>query len=429
MKSSSTQSVTSGETSIVIGPREQLFHLIAEAAEIEHTLMCTYLYAAFSLKQTTQDGLRPHEAHAINEWRKSILAVATDEMVHLLLVANLSIAIGGRPHFGRPNFPVAPGYFPSGVVAKLAPFSLDTLDHFIFLERPRGHSIEDGAGFEPEADYRREEAYHGLMPSVQDYSTVGHLYDAIRLNLEQCAAELGESALFIGPVTAQVGHDIVALDGVAHIHDLRSALAAVDVIVEQGEGAPGDREDSHFTKFTAIRKEFLALGADNPDFAPAWPAAESPVMRRPPEPEGKIFVDHPDAARLLDFANALYGQLLRFLVQSFGRQGAQAARLQEAYISGAIELMHLVAQTGATLTTLPASSSNPGVNAGMTFTMLRSVEPFFGGAAEAQLVLERMDQLCVGARSIGSRLPQLAGVDEQLKKVAASLRAKLISGS
>ncbi len=34
---------------VVVGSREQLLHLLAEAAEIEHTLMCSYLYAAFSL--------------------------------------------------------------------------------------------------------------------------------------------------------------------------------------------------------------------------------------------------------------------------------------------------------------------------------------------------------------------------------------------
>ena len=30
--------------------RERLFYALCEAAELEHTLMCTYLYAAFSLK-------------------------------------------------------------------------------------------------------------------------------------------------------------------------------------------------------------------------------------------------------------------------------------------------------------------------------------------------------------------------------------------
>ena len=31
--------------------RESLVHQLYEAAELEHNLMCTYLYAAFSLRQ------------------------------------------------------------------------------------------------------------------------------------------------------------------------------------------------------------------------------------------------------------------------------------------------------------------------------------------------------------------------------------------
>ena len=38
--------------------REALVHQLYEAAELEHNLMCTYLYAAFSLKQGVQEGLR-----------------------------------------------------------------------------------------------------------------------------------------------------------------------------------------------------------------------------------------------------------------------------------------------------------------------------------------------------------------------------------
>ena len=41
-----------------IRSREQLFYTLTEAAEIEHNLMCCYLYAAFSLKDAATDGLR-----------------------------------------------------------------------------------------------------------------------------------------------------------------------------------------------------------------------------------------------------------------------------------------------------------------------------------------------------------------------------------
>src|SRR4029450_2537135 len=130
-------------------------------SEIEHTLMCSYLYAAFSLK-TGRSDLGTKEAEAVGGWGQAVLSVAIEEMTHLLLAANLSIALGGRPYFGRPNFPVPAGYFPSGIVVKLTPFSRETLDHFIFVERPQGHQLADGEGFEHEQDYQREEAYEGL---------------------------------------------------------------------------------------------------------------------------------------------------------------------------------------------------------------------------------------------------------------------------
>lgn len=408
------------ECEIVIGPREQLFHLLAEASEIEHTLMCSYLYAAFSLK-TGEDGLSPREAEAVKRWRKEIVGVATEEMVHLLLVSNLSIALGGRPHFDRPNFPVAPGYFPSGVVVKLTPFNLDTLDHFIFLERPRGVDLDDGEGFEADRDYDRAQAHLGLMPSVQDYTTIGRLYDALRLNLTASARRLGEDRLFIGPVSSQVGEDVLQMEGVSCISDLRSALSAVDMIIDQGEGSTGDREDSHYHRFLQMREEFEELTRANPAFAPAWPAAESPVMRLPPEPEGKVFVDDPLAARLLDFANAIYGLLLRFLLQAFGRHDASTLK-SKYYIDSAITLMHILAQSASVLATLPASPSKPGVNAGMSFTMLRGVEPFFVGSAERQLVAERLTELAGGARGLARLVPALSNVEQQLRELVHELK-------
>jgi hypothetical protein len=101
---------------ILIGSGEQIFPLLAEAAEIEHTLMCSYLYAAFSLKDDSDPSLSPKEAAAVQRWRVAVMNVAVEEMGHLLMVANLTAAIGGRPHFTRPNFPVNPGRRQSGHV-------------------------------------------------------------------------------------------------------------------------------------------------------------------------------------------------------------------------------------------------------------------------------------------------------------------------
>ena len=58
--------------------REALVHGLYEAAELEHNLMCTYLYAAFSLKTSVAEGLSAAEAEATNRWRRAILKVAVE---------------------------------------------------------------------------------------------------------------------------------------------------------------------------------------------------------------------------------------------------------------------------------------------------------------------------------------------------------------
>src|ERR1700754_191541 len=89
--------------------REQLIHSLYEAAEIEHNLMCTYLYAAFSLKDANE-GLSAEEAEAVARWRRAIIDVAIDEMGHLAAVWNITAGIGGPPRFGRMNFPLDAGF-------------------------------------------------------------------------------------------------------------------------------------------------------------------------------------------------------------------------------------------------------------------------------------------------------------------------------
>jgi len=53
--------------------RERLIFALCEAAELEHTLMCTYLYAAFSLKSGEAEGLSAAEAEAVARWRRTAL--------------------------------------------------------------------------------------------------------------------------------------------------------------------------------------------------------------------------------------------------------------------------------------------------------------------------------------------------------------------
>ena len=106
---------------IRVETREELIFLLAEAAAIEHNLMCCYLYAAWSLKRGERDGLTPEQTAAVREWRSAIISVAIEEMTHLTLAGTSPRSIGAGPHLSRPNSPIEPGYHPSGVVAELAP--------------------------------------------------------------------------------------------------------------------------------------------------------------------------------------------------------------------------------------------------------------------------------------------------------------------
>ena len=54
------------EEPFVIEHREALIYMLCEAAELEHGIMCQYLYAAFSLKQAESEGLTAAEADAVN---------------------------------------------------------------------------------------------------------------------------------------------------------------------------------------------------------------------------------------------------------------------------------------------------------------------------------------------------------------------------
>jgi hypothetical protein len=413
--------------SFVIETREHLMGLLAEAAEIEHHLMCCYLYAAFSLKQDTDENLTEVELAAVRRWRSEITRVAIDEMQHLAWVANLTSAIGGAPHFGRQNFPVPPGYHPAGIVVKLAPFNYETLRHFIYLERPDGVPITDGSGFEPARLYVRGATPGRLMPNSQDYDTVGDLYRAIRAGFERLAGRHGEAALFIGDPLHQLGHDLIDLQGLTRVKCLTTALAALDGIVVQGEGAPGHSATSHFQRFLDIQGEFDRLRAERPDFVPARPAAHNPVMRRPPTPEDRVWINSSPAAELVDLVNASYTTMLHLLMQAYAERRGLSA--QRPLVNAAISLMFTISPVASELTRLKANEENPNCTAGMSFATVRGSSALPPGPSTDLVLTERLGEVANTASTVLSSLPRLAGVAEQLRRISADLTEGLASAA
>jgi CDGSH-type Zn-finger protein/uncharacterized Fe-S cluster protein YjdI len=369
--------------------RERAFHALYEAAELEHNLMCTYLYAAFSLKDG--DGLSAEEAAAVKRWRSVLIEVAVEEMGHLSAVWNITSALGGAPRFGRGNFPLDPGYLPAGIVVKLAPFNLQTLQHFVFLERPNGSTEKDGEGFAYERPYIRGSEMRLLTPMGINYDTVGDFYTALSKGLRVLVEQYGEGGAFDGDPGLQLSPNEINLTGAKPVICLKTALAAFDAIVVQGEGAPADSVGSHYQKYVGIREEYQRLLQKNPAFVPAFPAATNPVLRRPPRPEGRVWLENPEAIAVVDLANATYGLMLRLVAYSYALRGPSPEK--SLAIDLGICLMRAVVPLAERAARLPAGPSNPACHAGMSFTALRDNAALPPGRAARRFFVERFAQL------------------------------------
>jgi len=398
--------------------REMLVHHLYEAAELEHNLMCTYLYAAFSLKSGTAEGLSTQEADATARWRQAILRVAIEEMGHLTAVWNITAALGGSPRFGRMNFPLDPGGLPANVVVRLEPFSEAVLQHFIYLERPDNSAEPDGEGFKPDFTFTRGDTRNRVTPMPVDYDTVGAFYKNLSANLVAFVARVGEKAAFCGDRNLQISRKEIDFQGCDPVICAKTALSAFDAIVSQGEGASEENPDSHYCRFLRIRDELQALKAANPAFQPAYPAAVNPVLRRPVRPGRRVWLENEDAAVTVDVANSAYMLMLRLLSHSYLLPRPHPAKA--LCVDLALGLMRAMAPLAEQAARLPAGPSNPGCNAGMSFTALRDAAPLPPGPSAERFFVERLQELVGGARALAGSVqtPRVAQALKVLEELA-----------
>ena len=402
-------------TSPRLADREAVLHALYEAAELEHNLMCTYLYAAFSLRSDAEDGLASDEVAAVGRWRRALFDVAIEEMSHLAAVWNITSALGASPRVGRGNFPLDPGYLPASVVVKLAPFNAHTLQRFIYLERPAGSDERDSEAFAVERAYVRGSDVTRLTPMGINYDTVGNFYTTLSLGLRTLVERCGESKVFCGDPALQISLAEFGLSGAKPVICVKTALAAFESIVMQGEGAPRDMMGSHFQRFLSVREELLAFQRQRPGFAPAFPAATNPVLRRPPRPEGRVWIEDAEASAIVDLANASYSLMLRlfayaYLCRSPGEEKTLVLRL-------AIGMMHAIVPLAERAARLPAGPSNPECHAGMSFTALRDSSPLQPGRAARLFFIERLQQLVDVAAALAR------GGDRRVQQAAEHLVA------
>src|SRR4030095_4139097 len=110
-----------------------------------------------------------------------------------------------------------------------------------------------------------------IVPQLQDFATVGHLYRSIEHGFAHLAEKFGERNLFVGPPRAQATTETFAWPELVAVTDLATAQQAIDTILEQGEGARGQWETAHFGQFVKILDEYREMTAADPAFDPVRP--------------------------------------------------------------------------------------------------------------------------------------------------------------
>ncbi len=402
--------------------RESLIYALGKAAELEHLVMLQYLYAAFSLKQSVDEGLTDAQLAQVQRWRKTLLGIAEQEMLHFALVQNLLTAVGAAPRLTRPNLPLPPHLFPAGVQIEMLPFGERALRHFAFLERPEGMAMDDADGFEAlerVLAYEHDETDE-IVPHLQEFETIGVLYRSVQLGLAHLSDRLGPDRLFVGPASAQATETHFRWSELVAVVDLASANRAIDTIVEQGEGARGEWRDAHFGRLIAVLDEFSAARETDPSFEPARPVVMANVRARGDAPSVPVITE-PGTARAMDLLNVVYEVLLQLLSRYFAHSDETEEQLS-ALADISVGLMYAaIKPLGTIVTSLPIAFERPGVTAGPAFELFYQVDYLLPHREAAWVLMEeRLREAADFAVRCGQACTPV--LMEPLAKVARSLQ-------
>ncbi len=215
-----------------------LHNALQNAIRLEHSTIPPYLTALATLS-----GSSPSVQYA----RQVIRDVVTEEMLHMTLVCNVLNAIGGEPGIAGTDFvPKYPHELPMGVagdlVVHLKRYSKPLVENtFMRIEEPE---------IKLDIPTRKTAFARAAFPPI----TIGQFYAQIR---DQLAAH---PELFTAGIPARqvTGFFSVPGENIA-VTDVKSALLAIQTIVEQGEGTPKSPTDlqneiAHYYRFQQFSK-------------------------------------------------------------------------------------------------------------------------------------------------------------------------------
>jgi hypothetical protein len=366
--------------------RGQLWTALKWAATLELAVMLQYLYAAYSIP--TYGAGREHVARGL--WtpdqlrlacgdgdrtldrgiRGTLLNVAREEMIHFLLVNNIIMAMGESFFVPVIDFGSINSTLPVPMDFCLEPLHLGSVQRFIAVERPQDQIGELRRKYGPPTAFDT-----AAGPEAPVYSTLSELYDDIREGLQRVPDLFmvekyrggGEHHLFLRREINAVHPDYQL-----EVDDLSSALFAIDVVTEQGEGNKLGSEpagESHFDTFLRVSDVLMREQQEQSRRRPAWTPAY-PCVRNPTLREGNAnteLISDPETRAVLQLFNRSYSLVLQLMVQHFGSAPDSSLR-RSKLMNSAIDVMTgMMSPLGEVLTTLP--SGRRGRTAGPSFEL------------------------------------------------------------
>lgn len=361
----------------MINTREEIVNGLVEATELEHGLMVQYLYAAMTLKETTDEGLTPAQLNKVKHWALKIRGVAKQEMGHLATALNLLEAVGGGSHLDRVRFPARSRFYKPPIPFTLEPLTLDTIQRFINFEKPV-HPVM---------------AFDHIAPEPVVFSQVGDLYGQIKTGI----LGIDEKVLFIGRGSAQDRSAWSFAITVSPVTDRASAVAAIDSIVTEGEGNSTGTDQSHYGRFKGIQAEYKAELVADPKFQPFRSVLSNPATQ--PGPDTTV-IEVEDTLAAAELFSACYTTLLLCLAKYYRFDETDD---NQALLQGIAKnlMIYAVAPLGSLLSKLPANKEK---NAGPPFEIYTLPSLPHDRDASLKLIRERMQVAKAFATGLAARV-------------------------
>lgn len=270
------------------------------ALSIELGTIPPYLCALYSIKDSPNaDPEKITPARIIH-------SVVMEEMLHLLLVANLINSLGGKPVIGDPIVLKYPGPLPANAnrfEVRLLKFSQEAIEIFLQIEKP----------FKP-LPLPKDDKFHSIgqfYAAIQD--AIEDMYEAGQISFDHKNPQVPPEYYYGG------GGNLIIIDSI------EKARHAINEIVGQGEGidntiddgdkgAFGDKvEIAHYFRFNEIAVGRKYQEGDSPlkdptgaRFLVDW----DNVYNMKPDPKLKDFEHVPEVHEEVRKFNRRYSRLL-----------------------------------------------------------------------------------------------------------------------